>query len=168
MTRDGEEHSVNFGSRRIDFRLVPRAGDKFRVTVNPDFSIVVEAPESKTLEQVSGRVKSKAGWISKQIRYFEQFLPRMPAKRYLSGETFQYLGRRYRLKVIRGEKPVVKLIAPFLMVALPKSHLKDAKGSRPAVVCEACSIEFRTTACGVPREYRPQWDLVGLLSVFVE
>lgn len=126
MTRTAQPHSVNFGSERIDFCLVRRDDDKFRVVVHPDLTVVVEAPKGKALDQVLARVKSKARWISRQVRYFEQFLPRMPEKRYLSGETFHYLGRQYRLKVARSGRMEVKLLAPFLVVSVLEQHGNSA------------------------------------------
>ena len=41
----------------------------------------------------------------KQWRYFEQFQPMLPDRRFVSGETHVYLGRQYRLKVVRGRHP---------------------------------------------------------------
>lgn len=111
-----KRHFVQFGSQRIDFHLLFDHHERFRVTVHPDLSVIVDAPHGKSLDLVLGKVKSKAAWISRQIRYFEQFLPRMPERRYLSGETIQYLGRQYRLKVTaRGDRSA-KLSGRYLLV----------------------------------------------------
>jgi predicted metal-dependent hydrolase len=108
---------VQFGSQRIDFHLLFDYHERFRVTVHPDLSVIVDAPHGKPLDQVLGKVKSKAAWISRQIRYFEQFLPRMPERRYLSGETIHYLGRQYRLKVTEGADKSAKLSGRYLLVS---------------------------------------------------
>jgi predicted metal-dependent hydrolase len=109
-------HSVQFGSERIDFHLVFGLHDRFCVTVEPNLNVTVNAPNGKPLDQVLGRVKSKAAWITRQIRFFEQFLPLMPEKRYISGETIQYLGRHYRIKVTADGRRAAKLAGPYLLV----------------------------------------------------
>ncbi|WP_254695112.1 M48 family metallopeptidase [Leisingera sp. NJS201] len=35
--------------------------------------------------------------MTRQQRYFAQFLPRTPEHRFVAGETHHYLGRQYRL-----------------------------------------------------------------------
>jgi len=111
-----DNHSVQFGSEQIAFHLVFGLHDRFRVTVEPNLAVTVNAPHGKPLDQVLGRVKSKAAWITRQIRFFEQFLPLMPKKRYISGETIQYLGREYRLKVIAPAGGAAKLTGRYLLV----------------------------------------------------
>jgi predicted metal-dependent hydrolase len=49
----------------------------------------------------------------------EQFRPIPGPKQYISGETFCYLGRLYRLKVEVGEKAPAKLKGKFLNVMVP-------------------------------------------------
>jgi predicted metal-dependent hydrolase len=115
MTGDSTRHFVQFGSQRIDFDLRFDHHERFRVAVHPDLSVIVDAPQGKPLEQVLGKVKEKAAWISRQVRYFEQFLPRMPERRYVSGETIRYLGRQYRLKIIAGSN-TARLSGAFLWV----------------------------------------------------
>jgi predicted metal-dependent hydrolase len=110
------KHSVQFGSQRIDFHLIFEHHDRFRVTVQPDLTVTVDVPHGKGLDQVLEKVKTKAPWIMRQLRFFEQFLPRMPEKRYVSGETIRYLGRQYRLKVTPESKSKVKLSGPYLIV----------------------------------------------------
>jgi hypothetical protein len=63
-------------------------------------------------------VARRARWIADQKAYFAQFDPRTPPRRYVSGETHLYLGRRYRLKVEAGEEDSVRLRAGRLVVKL--------------------------------------------------
>lgn len=84
------------------------------IAVHPDGRVVVKAPESATGDEIRERVYRRARWIRKQIGYFEQFHPRTPRRRYVSGETHLYLGRQYRLKVSAGEEAGIKLIRGFI------------------------------------------------------
>lgn len=112
----GTTHRVRFGSETIRCRVRFGPRDRLRISVHPDQSVIVDAPTGKSLEEVLDRVRSRGGWILKQRQFFEQFMPLQPAKSYVSGETFYYLGRQYRLKVIEGKPPAAKLVGKFLMI----------------------------------------------------
>ena len=91
-----------FGGKRIPFRIEYRKRKKLAITVHPDCgwrsSLQKDVPSSRCFQ----RVEKRAGWILRQWRYFEQFQPKHPGPRYVSGETHLYLGRQYRLKVHQG------------------------------------------------------------------
>ena len=61
----------------------------------------------------------------RQQRYFEQFRPRTPERKYLGGETHLYLGRQYRLKRINAEREEVKLRSGQLCVLAPSGTDPD-------------------------------------------
>lgn len=108
-------HSIDFGKTRIDFTLTLHKRKSLRIDVHPDKTISVFAPIDKDKNEILSRIKKRAPWIIKQQRYFDQFHPLNEEKRYLSGETHLYLGRQYRLKIIKG-KNTVKLIGKFLKI----------------------------------------------------
>jgi len=60
----------------------------------------------------------RAGWISRQIADFQRYRPRTPPRRYVSGETQLYLGRQYRLKVMRSESAGVRMSRGYLLVTV--------------------------------------------------
>ncbi len=109
-------HVLCHGGKRIPFRVEYRKRKRLAITVHPDMRLEIVAPEGSVTERVLQRVEKRAGWILRQWRYFEQFQPTLPGRRYVSGETHVYLGRQYRLKVHKGSPEQVKLIGPFLHV----------------------------------------------------
>lgn len=111
-----ERRSIQYGSHLIDFRMVRRDRRTLEITVQPDMSVMVVAPAEATVEAVDAKVRKRAAWIRRQQRYFAQFLPRTPERRYLAGETHLYLGRQYRLKVEQGDREGVKLSRGFITV----------------------------------------------------
>lgn len=111
-----DRHYINFGKRRIFFDLEHRERKTLSITVFPDLSVKVIAPETAALEKVKSRVRKRAPWILKQKLYFEDFLPASPPKKYISGESFRYLGRQYRLKVIKSKREEVKLKGGYITV----------------------------------------------------
>lgn len=120
--------TLAYGSESIDFTLNFSPRRRLSITVEPDGSVIVKAPTSASLEAVLDRIRQKAGWIIRQRDHFAAFGPAMPPKRYVSGETHRYLGRQYRLKVIEGNSPSVKLVGRFFeIVALKKSDTKAVR-----------------------------------------
>ena len=62
------------------------------------------------------RLRKRAVCIQRQQRYFSQFLPKLPSRRYVSGETHRYLGRQYRLKVVKADTSNVNMVGRFIWV----------------------------------------------------
>ena len=59
LMETSNNHSVQFGSERIDFHLVFGLHDRFRVTVEPNLNVTVNAPDGKPLDLVLGRLSRK-------------------------------------------------------------------------------------------------------------
>ncbi|KAF0117522.1 MAG: hypothetical protein FD149_1097 [Rhodospirillaceae bacterium] len=109
-------HSVQYGEHRIDFAIVRRERTTLEIAVEPDASVVVAAPLDAPLAAIEEKVRKRAAWIRRQQRYFIQFLPRTPDRRYVAGETHLYLGRQYRLKVVPHIQTMVTLVRGFIVV----------------------------------------------------
>jgi predicted metal-dependent hydrolase len=114
-----------YGGKRIPFRIEYRKRKRLAITVEPDMRLEVIAPDDSQSEQVLERVEKRAGWIMRQWRYFEQFQPKHPGPRYVSGETLLYLGRQYRLKLHEGSPEVVKLVGRFLHIWTKPGNGRD-------------------------------------------
>ena len=84
------------------------------ISVLPDGDVEVVAPIGTAREAIESRLRKRGKWILAQQRYFHQFKPRIPARRFVGGETHLYLGRQYRLKLSAGTVQSVKLKAAVL------------------------------------------------------
>ena len=111
-----EAYHVLYGAHRIDFSVVRRRRQTLEIAVEPDATVLVTAPMDAPLEAITEKVRKRAAWVLRQQRFFSQFMPRTPERRYLAGETHLYLGRQYRLKVVRHGRPGVKMIRGFIIV----------------------------------------------------
>ena len=115
-TVSAERLAVVYGGREIPFQLVFSKRKSLEISVHPDKSVIVKAPEGTDLEDIEAKVKKRARWIKRQIRYFDQFDPRTPSRKYVSGESHLYLGKKYRLKIEVGSDNGVALKAGFFWV----------------------------------------------------
>lgn len=100
---------ATFGSEMIRFSVERRDRKTLSISVLPDQTVEVLAPVDASPERIIERVRRRGAWIRKQLRYFDQFQPRTPDRRYLAGETHLYLGRQYKLKVLPGIRNLVKM-----------------------------------------------------------
>lgn len=111
-----ERSSVRFGTIPIPYGI-RRSTRRATVTiaVDPNEGVLVMAPASASVERLDRIVHRKARWIVGQLRS----LPSRPAlgREFVNGETFIYLGRQYRLRVVRGQEPAFfsngRLVVPI-------------------------------------------------------
>lgn len=102
--------------------------------VQPTLKIVLKVPESYDEEKIEKFLKKKWKWLEKQITYFKKFNGKSNKKEYVSGESFLYLGRQYKLLVRKGKIDEVKL--KFGQIMLTTSGLVGDKKRNKKILDE--------------------------------
>lgn len=117
-----ERSEVQFGTTRIPF-VIRRSDRRQTVALAIDGgTLVVTAPTRATVDRLNGVVRGKALWVKQQLRRRDP-LPAVPEREFVSGETFRYLGRQYRLRVVPGAaSEAVKLDRGWLVAPMSQSH----------------------------------------------
>jgi predicted metal-dependent hydrolase len=83
-------------------------------------------PEKLSDARVEALIQKRTPWIRKKLREQSKAIVPKP-KEYVSGENFTYLGRNYRLKVMRGNNNGVKLKGGYFEVGVSKKgDIRDA------------------------------------------
>ena len=113
-------HTLHYGTTTIQYQLAFTRRKTLGITVRPDCSVQVVAPVGSSLEAVEAKLKPRCAWIVKQQREFERYLPTLPARQYVSGETHLYLGKQYRLKVEASPDRAIKLSRGRFFIATPE------------------------------------------------
>jgi len=114
------QKTFHYETIQFTYHLIQEPRKTLAATVYPDQSVVVKAPMEATTSDVDGFLKRKWRWILKQQRYFGQFRPR-PEREYVTGETFRYLGRSYKLTIeTHSDAPHVVLRYGKLTVLTPR------------------------------------------------
>lgn len=137
---------IDFGSSRIEYRLIYSDRKTLGITVTPEMEVLVKAPEGSAFEKIEEILRKKAPWILRQQSFFLSFHPKTPARRFVSGETHLYLGRRYQLRVLERDIESVKLKGRFIEVCsrnraeveslLRAWYLKNARTKLRAIALE--------------------------------
>jgi predicted metal-dependent hydrolase len=119
VIRKSQSSKVNF-SKAVARKVV--------IKVHPDQRVVATVPHDATEDSIQQAMLKRARWIWQNIEEFAKQKDYVLPKRYVSGETQFYLGRRYVLKVLIDSEQVsnVKLNRGMLTVSIHVST-KDPK-----------------------------------------
>jgi len=126
-----EKHQIVYANKIIEFVVHRKKVKNVNLNVKPDMTIEVTAHERVPIEFISDFVKSKGSWILKNVGNFKEVQPaRQSEREYVSGETFKYLGKQYRLRVQETtEEEMVKYFRGFLYLYVknPENINRKAK-----------------------------------------
>jgi predicted metal-dependent hydrolase len=98
-----------YGKYQYNYELLRLNRKTLSLTVLPDLSIIVRSPFRARIERIEKLLKNKWMWLEEQIKYFKKFQSRSSKKEYVSGESFLYLGRQYKLIVRVAKNDSVSL-----------------------------------------------------------
>jgi predicted metal-dependent hydrolase len=110
--------AIDYAGHRIHYNARFSARKTLAISVHPDGAVEVVAPEGAGKQMIEHRLLRRAGWVLKQQRYFDQFRPRTPQRRFVAGETHLYLGRQYRLKIEEGDRDRARLKGGFFWISV--------------------------------------------------
>jgi predicted metal-dependent hydrolase len=128
------ESVFTFGSRAYHYDLVRQDRKTLSLTVRPDLRIIVKCPPRADQERIESFLRRKWLWLEKQLRFFGKYQLKHYQKEYVSGESFLYLGRQYKLVVRRGPKNAVSLAKGILLVQTAIGN-RDGAYSKYLITC---------------------------------
>ena len=108
-----------------NLQIVYKPVKTISLKVKPTLEIVLTVPTDTTRDKIDHVLKKRYEWVLMQLDYFRKF--QQPTKELVSGESFAYLGRNYRLKISTAAKESVKLIGGYLHVNLSDKTNHDKK-----------------------------------------
>ena len=124
--KSSQRFLLHHGPFQIPFNIDFCERRQLTIHVHPEQRLEVLAPHGRSVDKVLDKVEKRATWIAKQWKFFGQYLPGRTPRCYVSGETFWYLGRQYRLKVLQSKEQTTKLRGSYLEVRLPEKTNTDA------------------------------------------
>jgi predicted metal-dependent hydrolase len=99
---------------------------KLTISIERDRSIIVHAPEGTSEEKVHQIIESKRQWIYHKINHEQKYhdMPHPPGKELVSGESALYLGRSYKIEVVKTGLSEIQFSNRFL---IPASYMGKRK-----------------------------------------
>lgn len=113
-------HKLVYDGRTIEYEVIRKDVKNVNLRVKPDLKVVVSASERVPQQFIDDLIYDKAPWILKRINEFKETLTEVTERKYISGESYKYLGKQYRLKVIEDNYNKVMFKSGYLML-----HVKD-------------------------------------------
>ncbi len=100
---------------------------KLTITVERDREVIVHAPASTSDEKIAQVIESRRQWIFEKLSHGKKYQPisHPPGKELVSGESALYMGRAYRIEIVRGGLSKIEFNQRFL---IPVSADKPPKG----------------------------------------
>lgn len=95
------------------------------IFVERDGSVSVRVPDNLSEEQIAEVIESKSYKIHSHLAEWSQLNEAKIEREYVSGQSFLYLGKNYRLKLT--EEPIDGLKLKYGYFLLPKAHQDHAK-----------------------------------------
>lgn len=88
--------------------------------VKRDRTVHLTVPNAASDDYIEKVLEKKKSWIESQLKTFDENYKKPQVKEMVSGESFKYLGRSYRLKVIKDKEEYVRLYRGYIEI-----HVKD-------------------------------------------
>jgi predicted metal-dependent hydrolase len=123
-----EMHQVECGGKVIPFTLVRKNVKNVNLCIKPDMTVMVSANEKVPLDFILNFIKGKGRWILKQAQYFKGVQSEVQSqKEFVSGESFKYLGKQYRLRVEESDTEDVKYYRGFIYLLVKDKRDRQKK-----------------------------------------
>lgn len=157
-----EASRVRFGKTDIEYRV--RRSPRRRtvgISVDPARGVLVAAPPDVPLARLDSVVHRKAVWIVGRLRAVGRTAPRLTPREFVSGESYLYLGRSYRLKLTpQAEPSEARLVGGWIQVGVEKT---GGGSTRASAVRSALESWYRAHAAErlTERVQRPAPRVVG-------
>lgn len=116
------KNKINLGNCEIEYELIRRPVKNLNLRIRSDCSICVSANNSVESEQIANFLHAKKGVIIAALNRYGKIAKYSEENHeYLAGESFRYLGRDLRLKILEGKKSVTA-DGLYLYLSLPNNN----------------------------------------------
>lgn len=88
------------------------------LTVDRGGELVIHAPESSDRDELSRWARSKLLWVHRKLLSKSQSAPRLQEPAFVSGENFTFLGRNYRLKLLRDASSTLEFDGRYFLLCV--------------------------------------------------
>ena len=101
---------------------------KLTITIERDRRVIVHAPEGATDDKIHQVVESRRQWIFEKIGHSQKYhdLPHAPGKELVSGESALYLGRQYRIEMVKTGLSQVRFTQCFFIPVMQGEQRAEA------------------------------------------
>ncbi len=156
---DNTEKSVLYGEERIRYlvrRQPERKSRRVAIHVEVDGRVFVDAPDRASDRDIRAAVAKQARWISTHVAAARLRRASVMPREYVSGESWLYMGRRFRLKVTidDSQSPSVRLKGHYLSVVVPRRSKEEVRKALDAWYRQRARIVLTTRLAEISASLR--------------
>jgi predicted metal-dependent hydrolase len=131
---DHASHTINFGGEVVSF-AIERTTRRKTVAISVGYDgIRVLAPADLDDSRIVGIVRQKGPWVLRKQAGYRELGGAPLVREFVSGETYLYLGRQYRLRILPTPETVVsRITARGLALMAPVPAELDASLRKVAI-----------------------------------
>ncbi len=108
--------TFKYGDNEYQYYIVYQDRKTVRLTVYPNLKIVLYCRIGYSKDKIEKFLKRKALWLKSQVQDLKRLQRSNKKKEYVSGESFLYLGRQYKLIVEEGDEDYVRFKSGRIML----------------------------------------------------
>lgn len=107
----------------LDVRIEVAPGrDTVRLTVERDATVTARVPPGVDAPALARLIENKSQWLHEKLATRRAEADARPCKQLRSGESFGYLGRNYRLRLVDDGPETVRLVRGRLLLRRDRQH----------------------------------------------
>lgn len=122
----------NYGNYSYQYNVLYQDRKTIALTVKPDKGIILKCPYAIDEQYINNFLKRKWLWLNTQLDFFERTSKKKYKREYVSGETFLYLGKQYKLIVKKSTMCSLKLSRGVFLLQTNKS-VRDSKQNKKII-----------------------------------
>jgi predicted metal-dependent hydrolase len=114
-------HSIQIGNTIVPYELIFTGRKKtIELTIDLNKHLTVKAPNGMSDDALTANLFRKAKWIINNMDKMDDVVLHESNKEFVSGEKYLLRGRRYRLKVSKGETATLKFRNGRFIATVPE------------------------------------------------
>lgn len=137
------ERTMSFPERELHYQHEVKSVKNINIRIRPDMTVYVSSNPQIELSEVEKILAEKKTYIFEALdRYAEMKKYASHEREYVNGESFRFLGRDLRLKVMLGEKNAVDTDGLYLFLTVKEDNEELKKRTVDAWFVKACEREI--------------------------
>ena len=121
-----------YGDYKYEYILVRQECKTISLIVRPDMSLIVKCPHKADEEKIEVFLRRKWLWLNRQLRFFKKYKKNVYKREYISGESFLYLGRQYKL-IVKKERENKVILSKGKLTVFTNSDTRDGKYNKQLI-----------------------------------
>jgi predicted metal-dependent hydrolase len=92
-------NKIRLKNQEYEFEIIRSSRKTIGIIVNADQELLVRSPKRTSIRQIKSLLTKKEDWIIKKLAKMSEIKAPPKTKDFISGETFLYLGKEFKLKL---------------------------------------------------------------------